>query len=212
MFAFEKANDLPLAGPGKNDRPPSDVSAKLLHGQGVASPWTWSWVVVHRAKQGETASLYHLQGGKLRKTFTAPVNTGVIQKTPLGTWPIYAQFRKTTMRGAALFPVPKHVAQRLRAKHAAGASWKSLHVVHVHGRVARRVHYDDPGIRWVSYFHGGDALHYIHRAHYGFPQSAGCVEMSYSNAHVMWVGTHIGTLVTVTGRGATSPAHFHASF
>ena len=59
-------------------------------------------------------------------------------------------------------------------------------------------HYSDPGIPWVSYFHGGDALHGYIRASYGFPQSLGCVEMPYANAGVVWPWTPIGTLVTVS--------------
>ena len=39
-------------------------------------------------------------------------------------------------------------------------------------------HYSDPGIKWVSYFYGGDALHAFDRASYGSPQSLGCVEMT----------------------------------
>ena len=38
-------------------------------------------------------------------------------------------------------------------------------------------HYDDPGVRWVSYFNGGDALHQFNRASFGAPQSLGCVEL-----------------------------------
>src|SRR5262249_54635719 len=38
-------------------------------------------------------------------------------------------------------------------------------------------HYNDPGIRWISYFHGGDALHAFNRASFGTPQSLGCVEL-----------------------------------
>lgn len=57
--------------------------------------------------------------------------------------------------------------------------------------------YSDPGIPWVSYFHGGDALHGFLRAQYGFPQSLGCVEMPYSSAKVIYPFTPIGTLVTV---------------
>jgi hypothetical protein len=57
--------------------------------------------------------------------------------------------------------------------------------------------YDDPGIPWVSYFNGGDALHGFVRAQYGFPQSDGCVEMPPANAAVVWPLTPIGTLVTV---------------
>jgi len=58
-------------------------------------------------------------------------------------------------------------------------------------------HYSDPGIPWVSYFHGGDALHGYLRAQYGYPQSLGCVEMPYSSAKVVYPYTPIGTLVTV---------------
>ena len=37
--------------------------------------------------------------------------------------------------------------------------------------------YSDPGIPWVSYFNGGDALHGFVRGSYGTPQSVGCVEL-----------------------------------
>ena len=58
-------------------------------------------------------------------------------------------------------------------------------------------HYSDPGIPWISYFNGGDALHGFIRATYGWPQSLGCVEMPYPAAKVIWPSTPIGTLVTV---------------
>jgi hypothetical protein len=58
--------------------------------------------------------------------------------------------------------------------------------------------YSDPGIPWVSYFHGGDALHGFLRSQYGYPQSLGCVEMPFANAKIVWPYTPIGTLVTVT--------------
>ena len=58
-------------------------------------------------------------------------------------------------------------------------------------------HYDDPGIQWVSYFNGGDALHAFTRAQYGFPQSLGCVEMALGPAGQVWPYTPIGTLVHV---------------
>ncbi len=57
--------------------------------------------------------------------------------------------------------------------------------------------YVDPGIPWVSYFNGGDALHGFVRGSYGFPQSDGCVEMPPTHAAVVWPLTPIGTLVTV---------------
>ena len=58
-------------------------------------------------------------------------------------------------------------------------------------------HYSDPGIPWVSYFYGGDALHGFIRATYGWPQSLGCVEMPFADAHTLWPQTPLGTMVTV---------------
>ncbi len=58
-------------------------------------------------------------------------------------------------------------------------------------------HYNDPGIRWISYFHGGDALHAFPRATFGTPQSLGCVELPEDAAAQVWPHTPIGTLVTI---------------
>jgi L,D-transpeptidase catalytic domain len=58
-------------------------------------------------------------------------------------------------------------------------------------------HYEDPGILWVSYFNGGDALHTFDRASYGSPQSLGCVEMRLEDAATIWPYTPVGTLVHV---------------
>jgi peptidoglycan hydrolase-like protein with peptidoglycan-binding domain len=57
--------------------------------------------------------------------------------------------------------------------------------------------YVDPGIMWVSYFYGGDALHAFDRASYGSPQSLGCVEMALEDAAAVWPYTPIGTPVSV---------------
>ena len=58
--------------------------------------------------------------------------------------------------------------------------------------------YHDPGIPWISYFNGGDALHGFTRASYGFPQSLGCVEMPASEAGQVYPYTPIGTIVNVS--------------
>ncbi|HZQ80625.1 MAG TPA: L,D-transpeptidase [Gaiellaceae bacterium] len=58
-------------------------------------------------------------------------------------------------------------------------------------------HYDDKGIRWISYFHGGEALHSFNRASFGTPQSLGCVELPLAAAAEVWPYTPIGTLVTI---------------
>ncbi len=58
-------------------------------------------------------------------------------------------------------------------------------------------HYHDPGIPWISYFHGGDAIHGFNRGSYGVPQSLGCVELQPDAAGQVWPSTPIGTLVDV---------------
>ena len=57
--------------------------------------------------------------------------------------------------------------------------------------------YNDPGIRYISYFNGGDAIHAFTRASFGTPQSLGCVELPLASAAKVWPYTPIGTLVTV---------------
>jgi hypothetical protein len=57
--------------------------------------------------------------------------------------------------------------------------------------------YADP-VQFVAYFTGGDAIHYMPRTTYGYPQSLGCVEIPYGPASVIWNYTTYGTLVTVT--------------
>ena len=58
--------------------------------------------------------------------------------------------------------------------------------------------YSDP-VYWISYFDGGDAVHYFDRPAYGYYQSLGCVELQWSPAKFIWPYLTYGTLVTVTG-------------
>jgi hypothetical protein len=58
-------------------------------------------------------------------------------------------------------------------------------------------HYEDPGIKWISYFNKGDAIHNFDRASFGTPQSLGCVELPLAAAAQVWPYTPIGTLVTI---------------
>jgi len=70
---------------------------------------------------------------------------------------------------------------------------------HMSGTDVTGSHYTITTVPWVSYFHGGEALHYYPRASYGFPQSNGCTEMQLATAAALWPNTPIGTLVTVQG-------------
>lgn len=58
-------------------------------------------------------------------------------------------------------------------------------------------HYHDEGIKWISYFNGGDAIHNFDRASFGTPQSLGCVELPLQASAEVWPYTPIGTLVTI---------------
>jgi len=58
--------------------------------------------------------------------------------------------------------------------------------------------YADP-VQWISYFNGGDAVHYFDRPGYGYYQSLGCVELPLSPAKFIYPYLTYGTLVTVSG-------------
>ncbi|HZU40303.1 MAG TPA: L,D-transpeptidase family protein, partial [Solirubrobacteraceae bacterium] len=77
------------------------------------------------------------------------------------------------------------------------AVYEHLRVTTMSGTNPNGTHYHDPGIQFVSYFNGGDALHAFTRAQYGFPQSLGCVEMPLGPAGRVWPYTPIGTIVHV---------------
>jgi len=57
--------------------------------------------------------------------------------------------------------------------------------------------YSDPGVPWVNYFNGGDAVHGFPRGSYGFPQSNGCVELPISTAAEVYPMLRIGDIVWV---------------
>jgi hypothetical protein len=58
--------------------------------------------------------------------------------------------------------------------------------------------YADP-VYYVSYFDGGDAVHYFPRYSYGYYQSLGCVELPWDAAKTAWPMLTYGSLVTVEG-------------
>lgn len=57
-------------------------------------------------------------------------------------------------------------------------------------------HYADP-VQYVAYFNGSDAVHYMPRTQYGFPQSLGCIELPLANAATAWPYLAYGTLLSV---------------
>jgi peptidoglycan hydrolase-like protein with peptidoglycan-binding domain len=59
-------------------------------------------------------------------------------------------------------------------------------------------HYSDPGVPWVNYFNGGDAVHGFPRGSYGTPQSNGCVELPIETAHTVFGMLQLGDIVVVS--------------
>jgi len=57
-------------------------------------------------------------------------------------------------------------------------------------------HYADP-VSFVSYFNGGDAVHYFPRGAYGYQQSLGCVELPMTQAREAYPYLTYGSVVTV---------------
>lgn len=58
--------------------------------------------------------------------------------------------------------------------------------------------YSDPGVPWVNYFNGGDAVHGFIRPGYGYPQSNGCVELPIETAHKVFGMLRLGDMVVVS--------------
>jgi hypothetical protein len=54
-------------------------------------------------------------------------------------------------------------------------------------------------VQYVSYFNGGDAVHYYVRPGYGYQQSLGCVELPLTQAKEAFPYLTLGSLVTVSG-------------
>jgi peptidoglycan hydrolase-like protein with peptidoglycan-binding domain len=151
-------------------------SAHNMTTDGEAGPAVWQQLLADAAAGTTTSAPYNY----VYVTETLPETATVYSN---GT-AVYSTLANTGVAGAATtlgtFPV------YLRYK-----------VTTMSGTNPDGSKYVDPGIPWVSYFNGGDALHGFVRGSYGFPQSDGCVEMPPTHAAVVWPLTPIGTLVTV---------------
>ncbi|HEY2563367.1 MAG TPA: L,D-transpeptidase family protein [Acidimicrobiales bacterium] len=143
---------------------------------GVAGPQVWGKLLQNAAAGTVTQAAYNYVyvSQALPETTTVYSNGAAVYSTPANTGVPAA----ATAQGT--FPV-----------------YLRYTVTTMTGTNPDGSHYSDPGIPWVSYFNGGDALHGFDRASYGTPQSDGCVEMPPANAAVVYPLTPIGTLVTV---------------
>jgi hypothetical protein len=57
--------------------------------------------------------------------------------------------------------------------------------------------YNDPGVKYVNFFHYGDAIHAFPRKGYGWPQSLGCVELKLPAAKYLYPRLKNGTPVAI---------------
>ena len=159
IMAFQSSHDLLVDGYAGRDVWRALI-ADAVAGKRAANT-DYSYVIIHR--EGSPQSLALWRNGQV--ILTSVANTGIPKApTALGTFPVYARFLTTTMKGTN----------------------------------PDGTHYSDPGVPWVSYFNGGDAIHGFNRASYGSAQSLGCVELPPSEAEKVFPYTPIGTLVTVT--------------
>lgn len=145
---------------------------------GLAGPQVWAALVkAVAARAVTTRPYYYLVASKANpETLTVYENNQ----------PVYSSLANTGVAGA---PTPD-------------GTWPVYDryaVTTMSGNNPDGSHYSDPGIPYVAYFHGGDAVHGFTRGSYGVPQSVGCVELPEANAAIVYNDDPYGTLVTVTG-------------
>jgi hypothetical protein len=150
-------------------------NAHELTTDGIVGPQVWR-ALLHAAIAGQrtTASYTYVLVSESSETLELWNDGSIRLTTPVNTGIATAPTELGT------FPVYEHIASGTMS-----------------GTNPSGSHYEDPGVPWISYFNGGDALHGFERAQYGFPQSLGCVEMPPATAGEVWPYTPIGTLVHI---------------
>jgi hypothetical protein len=192
IIQFERYNGILYATGMSDGRIHKAVLDKLFAKNAIKAKHPWEWVLVTKAKgtkQPEELHMWKPSGW----FWHSKINTGVLGGTPDGTWPVYQRLPITTMVGE--FPVPISAA-----RYAAGGDVGLFHRHKVFWQ-----HYDDKGIKWVSYFDAGRGIHYYPRAKYGFPQSAGCVEEPLNTAPITYKLLRYGVPITISSAVFDTP-------
>ncbi|MFA7495286.1 MAG: L,D-transpeptidase [Acidithiobacillus sp.] len=201
LYQFEAVHNLPIVAGVMGIRGlPVSIEKSLLKAK-KQDPDTWTWVLVTKFPRPEEIHIFMAGHGWI---YQSKANTGVMHATPDGTWPIYARDTHTAMIGRFPIPVPSAQVRLYKAAKSAGYALKSVHYSRYHHHWVQYQAYDDPDIRWVNYFDRGRAVHFYPRASYGFPQSAGCVELPKNAARQVFAMVHYGTPVTIS-HGAVGP-------
>ena len=145
-----------------------------MDGAATARVWSALLTAVHRGEANRGGYTYAIGSEASPETLTVYNNGSIVVHTLANTGIPAAPTAQGT------FPV----YQRLRSQVMQGTNPDGSH-------------YADY-VQWVAYFNGGDAVHYIPRSSWGYPQSLGCIEVPYSAAERAWGYLTYGTLVTVT--------------
>jgi peptidoglycan hydrolase-like protein with peptidoglycan-binding domain len=151
-------------------------SAEGLTTDGVAGPQVWTDLLAAVAQRQVTSQPYNylMVSESLPETLQVWSDGGIIASTLANTGIPEAPTAQGT------FPVYARYASTTMS-----------------GLNPNGTPYHDPGVLWVAYFNGGDAVHEFPRPGYGYPQSLGCVELPAWTAEGIWGTDPIGTLVTV---------------
>ena len=152
-------------------------SVEGLTMDGIAGPQVWADLLKAAAKDRTNPNgyTYALANQKYPESLTVWHNGTVIEHTPVNT----GIAGRSTQDGT--FPV-----------------YLRYQFNYMDGTNPDGTKYHDP-VYWISYFNGGDAVHYFARAGYGYYQSLGCVEAPWDAAKKVWPYMTYGTLVTVIG-------------
>jgi peptidoglycan hydrolase-like protein with peptidoglycan-binding domain len=144
---------------------------------GIAGRTVWHDLLaaVARGKQNPNGYTYALANQNLPETLTVWHDGRVVLRSPANT----GISERSTVDGT--YPV-----------------YLRFYFTYMKGTNPDGSPYDDP-VYYVSYFNGGDAVHYFPRGSYGFNQSLGCVELPWDQARSAYPYLTYGSLVTVIG-------------
>jgi peptidoglycan hydrolase-like protein with peptidoglycan-binding domain len=152
-------------------------SVQGLTMDGVAGKTVWSKLLsaVAKGKHNPNGYSYGLADQDIPESFTLWHNGRVVLHSPANT----GISLSPTVDGT--FPV-----------------YLRFYFTYMKGNNPDGTPYDDP-VWYVSYFNGGDAVHYFPRGSYGWNQSLGCVELPWDQAADAYPYLTYGSLVTVIG-------------
>ncbi len=157
------------------------LSFQAQHGlatDGVAGPQVWSALIAAVADGSTSARAYtYVLVSKSRPESLVLYRNGA----PILTTPVNTGVARAATPDGSWAVFARYQSQTMSGTNPDGS------------------HYADPGVPWISYFLGGDAVHGFPRSSYGSPQSVGCVELPIATADRVWHLMGYGDIVTVQG-------------